>query len=297
MALKKVIMKKNQFLFFAFVCILFESLISLKLLGNSNIFHKYASVSLSEKYFQYEEPGFMESYGFMTGVDISLSAVSKNNFYAAGNLSVHYGKSDYNGGIQKAVGDKIVVTDYSTRGKNSSLLTYLDTKFGYNFELSSHLGLIPYLGLSFREYNLKIAKDGTKLPHEDERLTRNGFGAFGLIFNFLARKSFNLSAETSLGISFSPSVSYKNFCYGNTDNCKNFDLENGLYFSASSKAMYLVTDRLSLLANLIYKYYKFGESEKNLMIFTQDGKVLLVREPRSVNYDISLGIGLAYHFR
>jgi hypothetical protein len=49
------------------------------------------------------------------------------------------------------------------------------------------------------------------------------------------------------------------------------------------------------MASLVYKYYSFGESKKNLVIRTPTGYKFM-KEPKSINHDISLGIGLAYNF-
>lgn len=276
-------------------CAVCQIFLTSKLLATSSKRSSSVSLSLSEKYFYYEEPSFMKSYGFMTGIDISFSSEREKGFYAEGLISSHFGDSTYHGSIQKLAGDHIEFSPYSTKNKNSSSLIYLDGKFGYGFQPSHSIAIIPYAGLSFRNYTLNISEDVSQSLAKEERVTRNGFYFIGVIFNFIASEHFNVSAETAIGGSTSASVAYKNFCHGNTENCKNFDLEDGLYIQASSQANWFFTDKLNLITSIAYKYYKFGKSKNDLLLITPEGP-LKMKEPESVNHDISFGIGLAYHF-
>ena len=99
-------MKKLITLFVALLCVIspFSFANQQKAASSADILRKInnqAGITVSGKYYKYEEPDFMKFYGTMPGVDMFVSAAN-NKWYFAYNFLCHIGKTDYDGGLQNA---------------------------------------------------------------------------------------------------------------------------------------------------------------------------------------------------
>jgi len=254
----------------------------------TNILHKVNNqigLSLSGKYFKYEEPGVMKNYSTIPGVEIFARSTA-DKFYLDGTVSFHSGNAQYDGGMQFITSSGVEVVPYSTKDSYNKL-TYLTGRLGYIVDSATDIQIIPAIESGNRIYSMPIDIITKEGKSQATRTTNNFHYAVGIITNVRLNNECVISPEAFIGQVFIGQVTYT---WSGNDIFK-FFLNDGTYYSLGIKGNYFINNAMSINAAVIYKHYNFGASKNFYLI---RGNPLA--EPVGINNDFTVGLGVSYHF-
>jgi hypothetical protein len=236
-----------------------------------------------------ENPEFKsQERGFLPGLFISTTTNRVNPLYFYINFEYVKGDETYDGGKQSNDTSN-TITPYT--GTTSSAFWQLDLGFRYRFELSENIYLIPYLGLSLRNWDRNIAAND---PSGIEEVYTWQNVPIGIKFEFPAsdRISVLLDLYSNLMYNGTINVLFSQRSYTMSD--LKLNLNNLTGYGGGISLNYYMNKNITIFLNPYAEYYGFNKSN----IFTQQHQnyITFIYEPSSRTYHYGTRLGATFRF-